>query len=101
MSIDLEKLEIIHNPDKNRFELWIDGLLSELNYRENHGTIVMTHVGVHPAHRGQGVAGKITRTALEYAKEKNLRVVPLCPYVADYLLRNPQYEDLTRLKTDS
>jgi uncharacterized protein len=91
-----EDLQIIHNPAENRFEVWIDGLLSKLDYIVNGDTIVMTHVGVHPQHRGGGVAGKITQVALEYSKEKNLRVIPMCSYVGAYIRRNPQYLELTR-----
>ncbi len=96
MEINSEKLEIIHNPAESRFETWIDGKLSKLDYLENGDTIVMTHVGVFPEHRGQGVAGKLTEAALEYAREKSLRVIPVCPYVAAYIRRNPQYVELTR-----
>ena len=32
MQIDLNKLEVVHNPDENRFETWIDGNLSKLDY---------------------------------------------------------------------
>jgi uncharacterized protein len=93
--IDLEKLNVTHNPAENRFEVWIEGQLSKLDYMEDDNTIVMTHVGVYPGHRGQGVAGKLTEVALEYAKEKSLRVIPMCPYIATYIRRNPQYMELT------
>ncbi|HRQ21849.1 MAG TPA: GNAT family N-acetyltransferase [Anaerolineales bacterium] len=96
MSINLEELEIKNNPAENRFETWIEGELSKLDYIEDSDTIVMTHVGVHPQHRGGGVAGRITQSALEYAKEKSLRVIPMCSYVASYIRRNPQYVELTR-----
>ena len=99
MEIDLEKLEVIHNPDKNRFETWIDHQLSKLDYLLDEDTMVMTHVGVYPEHRGQGVAGKLTEVALEYAKEKSLRVVPMCPYIATYMRRNPGYFELTKQKS--
>jgi uncharacterized protein len=95
VKIDLEKLNVIHNPAQNRFETWIEGQLSKLDYMEDDNTIVMTHVGVYPEHRGQGVAGKLTEVALEYAKEKSLRVIPMCPYIATYIRRNPQYLELT------
>ena len=95
MKIDLEKLEISHNPGENRFETWIEGQLSKLDYMLNAETIIMTHVGVYPAHREQGVAGRLTQVALEYAKEKSLRVIPMCPYIATYIRRNPQYVELT------
>jgi uncharacterized protein len=92
----LEDLQIVHNPTENRFEVFIDGQLSKLDYIEDGNTIIMTHVGVHPQHRGSGVAGKITQVALEYAKEKNLRVMPMCSYVAAYIRRNPHYIELTK-----
>lgn len=96
MKINLEELEITHNPAENRFETWIDGQLSKLDYIEDGDTIVMTHVGVHPDHRGGGVAGKITGVALEYARKKDLRVIPMCSYVAAFIRRNPQYDELTK-----
>ena len=99
MEINLEKLEVIHNPAKNRFETWIENQLSKLDYLLDEDTIVMTHVGVYPEHRGQGVAGKLVEVALKYAEEKSLRVIPMCPYVAAYIRRNPQYIDLTKQKT--
>lgn len=96
MEIELNELEITNNPGENRFEVWIDGQLSKLDYIEDGDTIVMTHVGVHPEHRGGGVAGRITQVAMEYAKQRNLRVIPMCSYVASYIRRNPQYIELTK-----
>jgi predicted GNAT family acetyltransferase len=96
MNLDLEKLEIIHNEAENRFETWIDNQLSKLDYMQDGDTIVMTHVGVYPEHRGQGIAGKLTQVALEYAKERSFRVIPMCPYIAAYIRRNTRYEDLTK-----
>jgi predicted GNAT family acetyltransferase len=96
VKIDVEKLEIIHNAAENRFETWIEGQLSKLDYLLDGDTIVMTHVGVYPEYRGQGVAGKLTQVALEYAKGNSLRVIPMCPYIATYIHRNPQYIELTK-----
>ncbi|MFM8876642.1 MAG: GNAT family N-acetyltransferase [Anaerolineae bacterium] len=98
MQIELDKLEIIHNPAENRFETWVDGQLAKLDYSEEGDTIVMMHVGVPYEFRGHGVAGAITKAGLEYAKAKSLRVIPMCSYVAAYIRRNPQYVELTRNK---
>jgi predicted GNAT family acetyltransferase len=96
MQIDIEKPEIIHNPTEKRFETWIDGKLSKLDYIEDGKNFVITHVGVQPEFRGHGVAGKIVQVGLEYAKEKSLRVVPMCSYAAAYIRRHPEYAELTR-----
>lgn len=99
MDIDLNKLEVTHNPAENRFETWIDGQLSKLDYMEDGDTIVMMHVGVNPQHRGQGVAGKLTQVALDYASDKSFRVVPMCSYVRVYIQRHPNYSELTKQHT--
>ncbi len=96
MQIDLTKLAVIHNPEQNRFETWIDGNLSKLDYIQDDKNFVITHVGVHPSLRGQGVAGRIVEVSLAYAKENSLRVVPMCSYAAAFIRRHPEYAELTR-----
>jgi uncharacterized protein len=100
MQIELNTLNVVHNEAETQFETWIDGQLSKLDYMQDGNTMVITHVGVHPEHRGQGVAGKITEVALEYAKQKSYRVIPMCPYVATYIRRNRQYLELTKQQID-
>ena len=101
MNIDLENLEIIHNEAEDRFETWIDQRLSKLDYHKDGDSIAMTHVGVHPMDRGRGVAGKLTQVALDYARQQDLRVLPICPYIASYIRRNPEYIELTRQRSNS
>ncbi len=96
MEIDLAKLEITNNEAENRFEVLIAGVLSKLDYIQDKDTLVITHVGVHPEFRGQGIAGKLTQVGLEYAKTNSLRVIPMCSYVVAYIRRHPQYLDLTK-----
>lgn len=47
-----------------------------------------------PAARGQGLAGRITAHALDWAREQGYTVVPSCPFVADYVRDHPEYQDL-------
>ena len=96
MQIDMEKLEVVNNPSEKRFETWIDGKLSKLDYIEDGKNFVITHVGVQPELRGQGVAGRIVQVGLEYARARSLRVVPMCSYAAAYIRRHPEYAELTR-----
>ena len=95
MQIDVDRLQVIHNPGENRFETWIDGYLSKLDYIQDGKNFVITHVGVHPELRGQGVAGKLVQGSLEYAREKSLRVIPMCSYAAAYIRRHREYIELT------
>lgn len=96
MNIDLDQIKIIHNPAENRFETTIDGNLSKLDYIQNGKNFVISHVGVHPSLRGQGVAGKIVEAGLEYARENSFRVIPMCSYAAAYIRRHPEHANLTK-----
>jgi uncharacterized protein len=95
MKVDLDKLEISHNQADHTFEVWIEEKRSKLDYIQDGKNFVITHVGVYPEHRGQGVAAKIVDAALHYARENSLRVIPMCSYAAAYIRRNPQYMELT------
>ena len=96
MDINLEQIQVTHNPVENRFETYIDDKLSKLDYIQDGKNFVITHVGVHPELRGQGVAGRIVEAGLEYAKERSLRVIPMCSYAAAYIRRHPEYAGLTK-----
>lgn len=96
MHIEVDKLQVIHNETQERFEIPLGDKLAILDYSTNGNSIIMMHVGVPYEFRGQGVAAVITKAALEYAKEKSLRVVPVCSYVLAYIRRHPEYQSLTR-----
>ena len=96
MEINLAELEVIHNPAENRFETWVDGQLSKLDYIQEGNDFVITHVGVYPELRGLGGAGRIVQVGLEYAKAHFLRVIPMCSYAAAYIRRHPEYLELTK-----
>jgi len=95
MDVDLNQLEVTHNEADRRFETWIEGHLSKLDYIQDGKNFVIAHVGVYPEYRNHGIAAKIVQTALEYAKQNSLRVIPMCSYAAAYIRRNPQYAELT------
>jgi predicted GNAT family acetyltransferase len=40
------------------------------------------------------VAGKLVAAAVAYAREAKLRVIPQCPYVAGWMKRHREYDDI-------
>lgn len=52
------------------------------------GRIVLSHTEVPKAMEGQGVGSKLAKAAFAYAKENELKVMPLCPFMASYLRRH-------------
>lgn len=89
-------VQVVHNAAQNRFETTVDGQLSVLDYTQENGRMLYTHTGVPTTLRGRGIAGQLAHAALDYAREENLAVVPLCSYVASYVREHPEYQALVQ-----
>jgi hypothetical protein len=94
VKLNLDDVVVSHNEEARRFEATVDGLRSLITYRQFPGRMVFDHTEVSEPLRGKGLAAKLTRTALDFARARHLRVVPSCPYVASFLRRHREYQDL-------
>lgn len=87
--------EIRNNEPESRFETTVDGHTAFSEYDvEGDDRIVFTHTVVPDELSGRGIAGAIVRHALDHVRGRNLKVVPQCAYVAAYIERHPEYQDL-------
>jgi predicted GNAT family acetyltransferase len=77
-----------------RFELERDGQIAYLEYTLAGQVLALLHTEVPAALRGMGLASSLAHTALEWAREHNVKVDVVCPSVAGYLERHPEYSDL-------
>ncbi len=89
-----EELVVRHNPQAGRFEVEKDGRLAVLDYQLQGDRMIITHTGVPPALEGQGIGSRLARAALEHARMHGLKVTALCSFVAAYLQKHPEYQDL-------
>lgn len=87
-------MEIKRNEERERFETEVEGKLGVLEYRTIGKSIVFTHTGVPPEIEGRGIAGALTKAGLEYARAQQLKVVPQCSFVREYLVKHSEYGDL-------
>jgi predicted GNAT family acetyltransferase len=94
MAINLEHFAVIHDEAKQQFALVAEGRASLLTYHRAPGMISFDHTEVPPQLEGQGIAAKMTRAALDFARREKLRVVPACSYVAAFIRKNTEYQDL-------
>lgn len=88
------EIHVSRNDDKNRFETTVHDELCVLDYQVDGSTVRMTRVLVPDAAGGQGVAGELTRSALDWARAQAFEVVPACPYIAAWIRKHPDYADL-------
>ena len=91
----MSETRVVDNPAELRYELWVDDRLAgEIRYTLGDGEITLVHTEVEPAFEGRGLGNVLVHDALEDIRARGLRLHPLCPFVAAYLKRHPEYDDL-------
>ena len=86
-----------HDQQNRRFILRSpDGeLLSALEYRESGGVIAFTHTFTPAPRRGRGHAARLVRAAVDdVRRHRELRISPVCSYVAVWFQHHPEDADL-------
>ena len=82
------------NPDARRYEADLDdGGLAIKDYRLGRDRIAFTHTEVPDGHRKRGIAGRLTKFALDDAVSRGLKIMPYCPFTAWFIGQNPEYQD--------
>lgn len=89
--------EITENAALHRFEFHTQGETAVLVYEKDGHLIRLVHTEVPQSLEGQGVGSKLVSAVLRFAQENNLKVVPLCPFVARYVKRHPEYSTIVDL----
>jgi len=92
---DLQNIpDVFHNEAAQQFELHIGDALCLVQYRIKDGCMIVFHSEVPPPFERNGLAARMTRAALQYARAQKLRVEPRCPYTAAFFRKHPEYADL-------
>ncbi|WP_193610591.1 GNAT family N-acetyltransferase [Nocardioides lijunqiniae] len=87
--------QVTDAPAQHRFEITADGTLAGFaEYELSDGVMDLTHTVVRDEFEGKGIGGTLVKHALDAARDRGLRVVPSCPFVASYIERHPAYADL-------
>ena len=89
-----EPLDVVMNPATGRFEVTLDAEVAFAEYHLHEGYITLPHTVVPPAFEGKGVGSALAKAALGYARDHGLKVKPTCPFIAGYIDRHPEYQDL-------
>jgi predicted GNAT family acetyltransferase len=82
------------NASASRLEIQLGEQVAFAEYRLEADTITFTHTRVPEALRGRGTGTLLIEAGLSLARERNLKVVPQCPFFAAYIRAHPETEDL-------
>ncbi len=95
MTIDPNQLEVKHNPEEKRFKVVLEDKIAMVEYMMGGNNIVFTHTEVPSEFEGMGIANKMAHVALQYAKTEGYKIQALCPFIAAYVRKHPEYHSIT------
>lgn len=89
------QITVADDADRERYEIRVDGRLAGfVKYRLRPGSIELVHTEINDEFEGRGLGSQLISFALDDARERGLAVLPICPFVNDYMQRHRQYSDL-------
>ncbi|RRB18246.1 GNAT family N-acetyltransferase [Larkinella knui] len=90
-----KEMAVSINRAENRFELEINGRLSFIAYTpKDDQTLVLTHTEVPTKQEGNGIGSRLVKGTFEYIEKYNLKMIPSCSFVANYIKSHPEYNRL-------
>jgi predicted GNAT family acetyltransferase len=88
-------MTVTDRPSELRYEIEVDGQVAGfLLYRVEPGVLELVHTDVDPRWEGKGVGATLVAGALDDVRGRGLTVRPYCPFVAAFIRRHPEYEEL-------
>ena len=56
--------------------------------------IIIDHTEVNPGNEGKGFGKKMVLKAVEFAREKGVKILPLCPFAKSVFDKTPEFRDV-------
>ena len=83
------------NPERHRFEIELgNGEFAFAAYNLLPGAIRFTHTEVPESHGGRGLGTALIKAGLAAARERGLKVIPICPFFRAYLKKHAEEQDI-------
>jgi predicted GNAT family acetyltransferase len=85
-------IEVTDAPEANRFEARVDGELAGfIQYEVRPEAVVLVHTEVPEEFEGKGIGSVLVRRVLDDIRARDGKIIPSCPFVAEYIRRHPDY----------
>ena len=86
-------LEVIDEPDQDRFAVHVDGDVAELEYRRRNHRLLLIHTEVPQQLEGRGIGSRLVQAGIDHARRDGLTLVPHCRFAASWIRRHPDAVD--------
>ena len=86
--------KLIENETEKQYEFHIDGFIPRMEYIKVPSKIFLTHTEVPVELEGKGIGTALIKQVLEEIEKLDLVLIPMCPFVATYIKRYPEWKKL-------
>jgi predicted GNAT family acetyltransferase len=90
-------MDIKHRENDSRGMFFVEdekGIYAELTYTKKQDILTIDHTEVRPELEGQGIATKLLAHSVDFARENNYKIDPLCPFAEVQFDRNESFKDV-------
>jgi predicted GNAT family acetyltransferase len=85
---------LLRNAAERRFEIWLgDGRAGVATFRETDDHVTFLHTIVDEAFGGRGLGSTLAAFALQDTVERGKRIVPICPFIGEYLESHREFDE--------
>lgn len=93
---DDSDVAVTHSIEQGQFEIDVDGTRAGLTqYRDRGNQRIFFHTEIGEQFGGRGLGSALLGRALADTRDAGLRVVPVCEFVAGYLAKHHEFDDIT------
>jgi len=85
---------VVNNKSGSRFECLKNGHLAVIEYEVKGDKILLLSTQVPPEISGQGVGSELIKQSFELIENMDLKVVPVCSFIQNWLRKNPDKKHL-------
>ncbi|TCK69172.1 hypothetical protein DFQ05_0691 [Winogradskyella wandonensis] len=91
-------MDIKHDNSESKGRFYIENeekVIAEMTYsKAGSEKIIIDHTEVDESLQGQGIGFKLVEEAVNFARENNLKILPLCPFAKAVFKKNDSYKDV-------
>ena len=92
----MNEVQIRINDNKGTFYIEVEGKQEAMMTFVFAGEdkIIIDHTEVNPGNEGKGFGKKMVIKAVEFAREKGIKILPLCPFAKSVFDKTPEFRDV-------
>lgn len=92
----MSEVQIRINDNKGAFYIEVEGKKEAMMtfVFADEDKIIIDHTEVNPGNEGKGFGKKMVTKAVEFARNKRIKIVPLCSFAKSVFNKTPEFRDV-------